>query len=84
MWENIKYNLLHHWTFMRGLRLFLGILAIGQWISSSEILIGIAGVILLSQSLLNMGCCSTGACIPARKSRYRPQATETIEYEEIK
>ena len=84
MWENIKYNLVHYWTFMRGLRLVLGILAIGQWISTSEALIGIAGLVLITQSLLNMGCCATGTCVPAHKTKYDPQTIETIDYEEIK
>ncbi len=84
MWENIKYNLLHHWTFMRGLRLVLGIIAIVQWFTTYDVLIGIAGMVLLIQAMFNLGCCSTGTCAPTRDTKSTGQTTETIIYEEIK
>ena len=69
---------------MRGLRLVLGIIAIVQWFTTYDALIGIAGMVLLKQSVFNIGCCSTGTCAPIRNTKPSEQTTETIIYEEIK
>lgn len=68
---------------MRSIRLLLGIIAIGEWISTYEILIGIAGIVLLTQALLNIGCMG-GTCAPVRNTKHNSHSTETITYEEIK
>ncbi len=84
MFNNFKYNLLHGWSFMRALRLVLGIIAITQAIMSFEILIGLAGVILLSQAVFNIGCCGTAGCNTTSYRENKSSKGELINYEEIK
>jgi hypothetical protein len=83
MSDNFKYNLLHNWSFMRSLRLVLGVIAITQAFMTFEILIGLAGVILLGQAVFNIGCCGTAGCNTTRRSNTTSNNEEII-YEEIK
>ncbi len=84
MFNNFKYNLLNNWSFMRALRLVLGAIAITQAIMTFEILIGLAGIILLSQAVFNLGCCGTASCTTTTYRESKTANKEIITYEEIK
>ena len=84
MFDNFKYNLLHNWSFMRALRLVLGAIAITQAIMAFEILIGLAGIVLLSQAVFNIGCCGTTVCNTSPYQTNKTANKEIITYEEIK
>lgn len=65
------------WDVMRGLRLVIGVLGIAEGIRQSAVPLGLVGALLSVQALLNMGCCSTGACAPRR-----PMRRETLDARE--
>jgi hypothetical protein len=61
-------TLLSNWTFMRALRLLLGIAAAVQAFLQKDPLIGLLAGFLLITALANIGCCgSTGCAIDPRK-----------------
>ena len=84
MFNNFKYNLFHNWSFMRALRLVLGAIAITQAIMTFEILIGLAGIVLISQAVFNLGCCGISACNTTTYRESKTAHKEIITYEEIK
>jgi len=70
-----------NWTFFRVLRLFIGVIMITQAIMTKEPLFGIAGLMITSMAILNVGCCGAGSCrIPIKKTS---QPTKDIPFEEV-
>ena len=52
-----------------------------QSILSKDVLFGIAGLLLTSMAVFNIGCCGMGACsVPAKKT---VQPGKDISYEEV-
>lgn len=60
--KNFKYRILGGWTFMRFLRLALGLLISIEAIKGTDFLLGMLGGILLLQAFFNTGCCGSYAC----------------------
>lgn len=47
---------------MRLLRLVLGLMAAVQAFLVADVVLGFLAIILLTQAVLNVGCCGAGAC----------------------
>lgn len=59
---NWKNRILKNWGLMRVVRLVLaGVVLTEAW-RSNEVILALLGVILLSQSVLNVGCCGSSGC----------------------
>lgn len=55
-------TILYGLNIMRGLRLVMGLLAIGQAFATKEWILGLAGGFLLFMALANIGCCGANGC----------------------
>lgn len=77
----MKEAVFKHWTFSRFLRLIIGLAILVQALISKDTLFGLAGLLLTSMALFNMGCCGAGGCsaTPAKKN----ENTKDITYEEV-
>lgn len=53
---------LQGWGFMRTLLLILGIIVIGQAITTWDAILGLMGAFLIAMPLFNIGCCGSGGC----------------------
>ena len=74
-------NYFKKWSFMRALRLALGIFIIVQGIQSSQWLLVLAGSLFSLIPIFNIGCCGvTGCRTPVSKSNRK---MEDITYEEV-
>ena len=80
--NDLKYRLLNGWNLMRILRLGLGIVIGFEAVKNSDALLGVFGIILLTQSVFNVGCCAAGACYV--KPTNNKVNDKEISYEEIK
>jgi len=77
-------TIFQNWTFMRGIRLLLGVVILVQSIVTKDILFGTMSLLLIAMPLFNFGCCSEGACgvgLPNNKSHSK---IEDVEFEEVK
>lgn len=75
------------WDLMRWIRMGLGVMIMLDAIKRSDWFMGILALILISQALLNVGCCGVGGCAPSPFSSNKPKTqneTEDITYKEIK
>lgn len=80
----MKELILRNWTFMRALRLVLGIIIVVEAVMAKDVVFGIVGLLFSGMALLNTGCCGTGACYtPPVRRRTKPQTTKDISYEEV-
>ena len=78
-------SLLRDWSFIRVVRLVLGIMLIGQSFQMQSWAIGLFGGLFVFQSITNTGCCgSTGGGVPRSNVRQTNKSTDEIEYEEVK
>ncbi len=76
-------NLFTNWSFMRILRLALGIIILVQGIQAKEFMYAFAGLLISGMALANIGCCGVGGCgLPAQKTKTDLPAKEIV-YEEI-
>ncbi len=64
----MKQQIFLHWSFMRFIRLLLGIIIVIQAVVASDFVLGFIGSLLSAMALLNMGCCSTGVCYTNKKN----------------
>lgn len=55
-------TLFQNWSFMRGLRLLLGVIVLIQSIVSKDILMGGMSAFLIATSVFNFGCCGSRGC----------------------
>ncbi len=77
----MKQSILSNFTFIRFLRLAIGIAILVQAVIAKDILLGIAGLLFTGMAVFNVGCCGSGACnISAKKN---DQTTKNIIYEEV-
>jgi hypothetical protein len=83
MFANLKYNLTHNWTTFRVMRMILAAIALGQWIVAGDMIMGLAGLFIGYQAVANISCAGGNCYSPNTKKNYE-QATETIQFEEIK
>lgn len=77
----MKEILFSNWTFIRFLRLGMGIAIIVQALVVKDVLFGFLGLVLTAMPLFNMGCCGTQDCYmpPAKPT----EKTDDIIYEEV-
>ena len=77
----MKNNILSNWTFMRFLRLGVGIAILVQAIIARDMLFAFAGIIFTAMPVFNVGCCGTAGCAaPPKKNQ---GTTNDITYEEV-
>lgn len=82
----MKKLIVQDWSFMRVLRLVMGIAAMAFAIADRDHLLGIAGLFLLLTGIFNTGCCgATGCSVNTYRSRVKAgdMKPEEIEYEEV-
>jgi hypothetical protein len=73
-------TLLSNWTFMRALRVIMGVIAFGQAFVMQDWILGIAGALLLVMGIFNIGCCGINGC----GVNYRAKTTiRENEFEEV-
>ena len=72
--------ILQGWSFMRILRLVLGIAILVQGIVSKETISMVLGLMLGGMALSNIGCCGTNGCAINNRSTNK---TQSIDYEEL-
>lgn len=58
----LKQRLLTGWTFMRWLRLALGLFMSFQAVALQDTFSGVFAAFFLFQALTNFGCCGVGGC----------------------
>lgn len=81
----MKETILTGWTFMRWLRLGIGVYALVQSTIEHEPLLAVAGAFLLVMAIFNVGCCGGGACAtPSRRTRVDAGKPEDVSFEEIR
>lgn len=76
-------NILSNWNFMRALRLLLGVIIIVQGYQAHEWMYAMAGVLLSSMAIANIGCCGVGGCNVPFKKDISTSNPQEISYEEI-
>lgn len=69
------------WNWMRFLRLLMGIFILVEGIQNQQIFFIIMGMFFSALPLLNIGCCSSGAC---STKAHDPSDNETVTFTEIK
>ncbi len=71
-------NLLSNWSFVRLLRLGIGVVVIIQSVQANDLVMGLLGGVLLTQSVLNIGCCGTSGCaVPIQNKSHTTDITYT-------
>lgn len=83
MVSNLKQTFFTNWTFLRWLRLGLGLFVSYQAVLSHDVLAGFVASILLLQAVTNTGCCGTRGCSVSGSSKNDSSVLD-VEYEEIK
>ncbi|MGP8216101.1 MAG: hypothetical protein ACLQQ4_11090 [Bacteroidia bacterium] len=79
MIENLKYRLISNWDFFRVLRLGLSALILIQAWINRDWLVGMAGGVILFQTLMNVGCCGSSACNTYQPRTGTSQTKESVE-----
>jgi hypothetical protein len=76
-------TLLTGWNFLRWFRLVLSVAIIFQAIETKDMFYGVLALLLVYQTIANVGCCGVNDCTvpPAKNS---PAEMEEPEYEELK
>lgn len=74
-------NFIKSWGYMRVLRLIIGVIAIVQGIITTDIIIGLMGIIIGGMAFFNTGCCSTSGCDVNYKKDTKQ--IKDVEYEEV-
>ena len=77
----MKQTILSNWTFMRFLRLGIGIAILVQAVIAKDILFAFAGILFTAMPVFNIGCCGTNGCYTPAKKNTEP--TKDITYEEV-
>ncbi len=65
MFQKIVYN----WTFIRFIRLILGVFIIIQSVQTQQYLMIIPGVIFAAMAIFSVGCCGNNGCAIPRKKQ---------------
>lgn len=81
-WKNWKNIILRGWNFMRILRFVLSVIVIIEAVKNYDVLFGVIGLVLLLQSVFNVGCCSNGACYTGNVNS--EEENKEVVFEEIK
>ncbi len=83
---NWKNRILSNWSLMRVIRLVLAGVVLTEAFRSNEVILGLLGVILLTQSVLNVGCCGSSGCDidhAANKPRSSEKSIEEVTFSEV-
>lgn len=76
-------TLLTGWNFLRWLRLILSVAIIFQAIETKDMFYGVLALLLLYQTIANVGCCGVNNCtVPPTKNSTTEM--KEPEYEELK
>ena len=75
-------RILSNWSFMRFVRLVLGIAIIAQAVIARNWTMGILGALFTSMPVLNIGCCGLGGCASPLFKR-NIKNTKDVTYEEV-
>jgi hypothetical protein len=77
----MKEIIFNHWSFIRFIRLGLGIAILIQSIAIQDSLFTLAGIIFTAMPIFNIGCCGGGVCsaVPPQKQ----ETTNDITYDEV-
>jgi hypothetical protein len=77
----MKQTILTNWTFIRFLRLVMGIAIPVQSVVAKDILFALLGIVFTAMPVFNIGCCGTQGCYtPSGKNQDK---TKDIIYEEV-
>lgn len=77
----MKQIIFTNWTFMRFLRLGIGIAILVQSILAKDAMFVFLGILFTAMPVFNMGCCGTGGCYTAPQKDLPP--VNDIRYEEV-
>lgn len=77
----MKQIIFSNWTFMRFLRLAMGIAILVQGIMVKDMMFAFAGILFTVMPVFNMGCCGSAGCAapPAKEQDTKKEIT----YEEV-
>ncbi len=77
----MKQIIFNNWTFIRFIRLAMGIAIVVQAVIAKDVLFGIAGLLFTGLAIFNLGCCGTGGCFTSiNKNKI---TSKDISYEEV-
>ena len=80
-------SILTGWSFVRTLRLVIGVSALAAYFSEHESFMGLLGLIVIAQAVFNVGCCGVNECstkkIQHNSKEISSDKTE-VSFEEIK
>lgn len=79
----IKSTLFAQWNFMRLLRLLIGGSIVVQAYYTTDLWLGLAGLLFTGMAIFNVGCCGTNGCNTNIKNKTITHKTETVSYEEV-
>lgn len=77
----MKQKILNNWSFIRFVRLGLGIAITVQSAMANNWPIAILGLLFTAMTVFNIGCCGTGGC--TTQIRNTSETTKDIIYEEV-
>lgn len=78
----MKQIMLTNWTFLRVLRLLIGLAVIVQAVVLNDLLLGAAGLLFSGMAVFNASCCGTAGCATPTKRSSSRSVNETT-YEEV-
>ncbi|MEJ6980052.1 hypothetical protein WG906_06300 [Pedobacter sp. P351] len=80
--ETLRKKIFIGWSFMRWLRLAMGLTVAYQAFELQNVLLGILAFLFIFQALANADCCGTSACnrAPARQKSNRTQEIDFKEF----
>lgn len=77
----MKQTIFTNWTFMRFLRLTLGIAVLVQAVLARDTMFVFLGVLFTTMPVFNIGCCGVNRCyVPPQR---KPELNKEISYEEV-
>ena len=81
MAESVKNRIIKNWNALRLLRLALSLMVLYQALLGYDVFLGIIGVFVLGQTVLNIGCCNSSGCSIHSMHRKSVSDTEDINFE---
>ncbi|MCE3278758.1 MAG: hypothetical protein K0S44_949 [Bacteroidetes bacterium] len=76
-------TLFQNWTFIRGLRLLLGVIVLIQSIVSKDILMGGMSTFLIATAVFDFGCYGSSGCGTNSDKNKNTNTIEDVEFEEV-
>jgi hypothetical protein len=77
----MKQIIFTNWSFMRFLRLGLGLAVLVQAVIAKDVLFALLGLGFTAMPVFNVGCCGSGGCYAPPKKEVNN--TKDISYEEV-